>query len=442
MDSSSVLGEQNFSFFGCLPDVPLEIIVSFLPTRKNLLVFEQLFTGAMRYTIPAWKKHMQRENLNFNWSLPEGELYPTRACYFHGKALAMYCNVREKLFNKNPDGSLLGPTSEQVQKLFLRFRGIMERYPSSLGAFLWKDLNSLHRLNSSHYHHLFQRDFSVESKTGDLLLKGLSYLVEHPFEMAVEGEEQQKFYRLAFKSLNGAIQEGATCASLLAIRILCPKYKEADWYYNLALASAIKGDWRGLDLFVVKFPEKALEFFNKGISYPPILAAVGCQKMVDQRGGIQIGDLSLVESLLDEAIKDYKDRAPAYVYEKAALAKFHLEKLKEAEDYYDKAIVLYDNRTPAIVYCNASFTKIRARKWEEAKNYSDQAIVAYGNDIPPAAYGRAAYIEFGLGKFKAAKDYYDKAVASWGTAPVTDILVDEFVEELGKMIQEKLDSLS
>ncbi len=348
-----------------LPDVPLRIIASFLPTSKDLLVFEQLFREAVYCTVFGWKKHIQQERIDFSWSLPVNEQFPVKACYLHGKVLSVYIVIRERLVLGENDAFIF-PTVQQVRQLFCRFQGIMERYPSSLGAFLWKDLNSLQDLRSSYHDRLFQRDFSVESTAGDLLLKGLSYLTEHA--VGQDGAPQQNLRRSAFKSLKEAISKGATYANSLAIPLLFGKYRNESWHYELALLSIDKGDYRALEIVLSEFPNMAQERYDLGISHPPILVSIARWKPPQEE-----------EPLFDEAIKGYKDFVPPVVYSRALFAKFSLRKWEEAKDYCTKAIAAYGNETPGYVYAHAAVVEAKLNKWHEANDYYDKAIAACGH---------------------------------------------------------------
>ncbi len=350
-----------------LRDLPSELlgrIVCFL-SLKDVLNFESIFKEAIRYTGPIWNKQiMMGRSINFRWPISDHDekYYSERARYLNIYVLSAYINVRKKLVIDRNGRSWVQPTLQQVQKLFYRFQGVMERYPSSLGAFLWKDLNHLQTIHSPVHGQLFQKDFSVESADstpGDLLLKGLSYLSEHAVGQENENAMQQHLRRSALKSLNKVIQEGMTFASDLAIRLLYGKYPDYEWFYTLALASANKGDYKGLERFLDIFPNKAGELFAKGISFPPILTAVSMgtfNKPLEER-----------ERLIDEAIKDYK------------------------------------NFVPVVAYVSGANIKSQLSKWGEAKNYSDKALEGYGNNIPPQVLNNAKTIQENYEKLKTDK---------------------------------------
>ncbi len=373
---------------------------------KGLLIFEQLFRGAVEYTSPVWEERIKREEIDFSWSLPDNELYSGRARWIHLKALTYYVEARQK---QTGVGGL--PTFESVNRLFLRFQGIMERYPSSLGAFLWKDLNCLKRIDSPAHDRLFQRDFSIAGTTGDFLLQGLSYLSEYPIQVS----QQQNLRRLASKSLKKAILQGATSASSLAIRMLSSKYFGHEWYYELVCASLSKGDHEGMSLFLRTFPSIALSLHEMGITHPFILAEIALQKSLQE-----------AEALMDEAIKDWKDLPHKFPYDndippllhfKAAEVKFSFGKWKEAEDHYDKLIALNGYRVPGDVYENIVMTKMMLNKFKEAKDFSNQVVNFYGKNVPPKIQELEAKIEVRIEARRGMEEVIERNLGKEGICP-------------------------
>ncbi len=441
--------EENTFSFDCLSDELLGRISLFLPAMKSLFTFERLFKGAMRYTGLGWERLGKQQHLNFSWSLSDFDekWYPEKARYLHAKVVIIYIEKRENLFAEN---HLQNPSNEQLNKFFRRFEGVMLRYPSSLGAFIWKDLNCLGKVESSHSH-LFQKDLCIGPLTsltaGDLLLRGLSYLSSHhALNHNRPVQRQQELRCLAFKALKGAILQGASCASALTIKMLCKEFNSALWYLPLVEASITKeNNYDGLEALLKRIPGLFGRFVEDGVSYPPILARTALSKPDKE-----------AEPLWDEAIEGYKDRVPAWVWEKAGRVKMNLQEHKKAGEYYTQALTTYTafeinvpanlwaelghvnihlnelkkaecylikameacgSKVPADVLWSMSLAKFLAHDYREANAYLIQTISAHGNTIPVQILGGAMPIKFKVKEYDIAESYANQALAVYGDNP-------------------------
>lgn len=406
LEKGEVQSKKNSPSFTCVCPYPiLGHIFTFFSTEKDLFAADMVFKEAGFYTDLAWERLARQERLDINWSLPDchSKRPSKKTHYLHGKVLVVYSIAREKLWIKVPAGPLIPPTYQRVKTLFGRFQTVMERYPSSLGAFLWKDLNSLHKLDSATHDQLFHRDFSIGANAGNLLLKGLSYLTEYSLlnQSSEEDVKQEQLLRSASLSLEEAIEKGATVATYLAIQILYPKYlghnweRCYNWYHSLMVSSTDKGDYRGLDKLLDKFPKISKVFYDRGTLLPPILVklALTLEKTPEEK-----------EDLLNEAIKGYKDFVPPDVYAAAALAKLDLQKLEEAENYFTKAIIGYGSNVPPGVYRDLAVGKLKLGKLEEARDYYSKAIIAYGSNVPADVYANAAEVKLRLCRLEGRED--------------------------------------
>ncbi len=399
--------EENNLPIDHLPNECLETISLFLPNAKELLTFERLFRRVKQHTGLGWERLAKQEHLNFNWSLSDldQKWYPEKTRYLHGKVLSVYIAAREKLLAANhpQNGEHL---REQINTLFRRFEGVALRYPSSLGAFIWQDLNGLGKVYSVH-NQLFQKDFSLDLPTpltaGDFLLRGLSYLSSHQ-SFTNNFPEHPKLRRLAFESLNQAILQGASCASHLSIQMLFQQFAFPIWHLQLITSSITKeNDYRGLEMILKKDDALAAKLYHEGISYPPILAKLASFQSDEE-----------AEPLLDQAIKGYQDHAPVWVWHEIGRVKHNLKKYKEAAKYFTKACATYGNDVPAILWEDLGCVKTQLSEYEEAEHYLTKAIKAYGSHIPPRTFWAIAISKMGLHDYQEANAYLNKSLTAYG----------------------------
>ncbi len=407
--------EEEIFSIDRLPDECLERISFFLPHPKDLFIFERLFKRAMRYTAPGWERLAKQERLDFNWSLSDFDRkwYPQKARYLHGKVLSVYITARETLLTRNqpPQAQNGNFSREEFNELFSRFEGVMGRYSSSLGAFIWKDLNCLGKVYSSSQS--FPENVSVDPQTplpaGDLLLKGLSYLSSHhrlQNDSIKNVFEKQELRCLSFELLSEAILQGASCASCLAIQMLFSKFSMSSWYFNLTVFSITKQDYRGLDVLLEKDPTLVDTLYGDGVSYPPVLAKIALSKFNKSN--------KEAETLVDKAIKGYGDHVPANVLALAGGVKYLLGKWKESADDFTKALVAYGDNVRAQIWGNLGQAKNKLGENKEAEGYLTKAIEAYGSKVPVSVLGAMIHVKYCLRDYQTGNAYLIKTISAYG----------------------------
>ena len=90
---------------------------------------------------------------------------------------------------------------------------------------------------------------------------------------------------------------------------------------------------------------------------------------------------------------------PPNVLADAALTKFALDKLNEAEDLFTKSIEAFKvdkYNAPANVLIYAAITKQKLSKWQEADEFYRKGIYGYQGNVPPDLLAQAAAVKLQL----------------------------------------------
>ncbi len=455
------IGGTETSALSCLPpslSLPLDILLNMMQflSFKDFLTCRQL-SNRIRNEVDLsglWKKFSRKERIDFDWPGLEKEHYPERARYQIGKSLFIYVKAKENLLE---NGSIF--STQKVKELYSRFEDWMIRYPL-LGGYLWRDLSShsaVHLASISKFKTTFERMGELLSAhssevAGALLLKGL-YCLDHWQPIS-----QPQILHKSLSYLKGAIREGATCASDVAMRL----FPMLPYHFcsELARASADKGaDYFGLQVFLEKVPIMADGLYNDGIWDPPILATF-CRihvefekdraaKLYDQaiEGYLKSHHPIPIPLLLTAAktnadcnerlkaskyynwvfsLSEEEGRAVSYAtYLAAASEEYKLGHWKKASKYYDQGFSLateedklakkeHEEQFFHVKYVEAAEVEVKRGNLQKASKYYEKAFFLLDKEDPDGSwdcdvYADAANLEFKLGNWQKALEYYDQA---------------------------------
>ena len=326
---------------------PQEIYSLFISTFScsELLTFEAVAKNYDRCTQKRWKELSVEEFLNFEWL----DTCTEKAHYVQGKVLCSYMMGSLPIFKQS------GLTSQQ---LYNCLEGVMLRYKTTLGAFIWDKMRNEGLKVTSLYSNVFKfsssRPINGEGIAGELLITGLSFQ-----RKSMKPLEYNKIFE-------NAISQGATCASLLLLqncRAIDSKLEE--WIF----LSAKYQDYRALEILLSLFPSRTKKYYKEGCKLPPVLRRYA-------------------ESLSDKS------------------------KYKKADKVWDETIAAYSNQISSQSLFEAAYTKILFNKYEEAETLIDKGIricELKNLSIPSEIWGNASYIKSCLNKFEEAGALAHKA---------------------------------
>jgi tetratricopeptide (TPR) repeat protein len=385
-------GLRNLEWSGVeiLPDLIFKIL-SFLPFKK-VLVFEQLSRVYKDYTPRRWKELLKEERVDFDWSICQTEVYPDRCRFLLSRATDNYISARRTALNNH---------APPIEELYQRFEGIMLRFPC-FGSFVWTDLTHHGRTLKTKYEELFKKQLEQEKrplKAGDLVLEGLLQL-----EDAIKDQNIDSSGR-AFTTLQKAIQGNATYTSLLAIEF-CYESDLNRLFLSLTENSIGKNnDFRGLDRLLIFLNAQSL--YDNGVFYAPVLAHIGKKKLSTKQ-------FQEAEILLDRAIADYGDHAPAWALAIAGRTKIKLNKYIESELLNARAFAAYEDQVPVDLLINYAFVKYMVDKYAEADLLFDRGILALGDKVPAWVLPHGGFTKYLLNKLAEADPLFDRAIALYG----------------------------
>lgn len=406
--------------------LPLDVIshfVTFLPQR-DFVKFSALAKGAISFTEVRFEEMRKQKQCHFACSFEAKESYPQRASYIFVRTLHRYVHEREALI-KNPQALPVAPRppEAQIKALYERFQSIMERFPSSLGKYIWKDLNSMASLQMDDGKLFLENSSSAlptsersSSLAGDALLEGLSHLTTY-CDLMWKANQNLAPMSLgkALPHLTHAMSSGAMITAYLAIKILSPLSSSTfEYCKNLASTSASYGDFKSLNHLLNKNIINAQQAYQSGLHYPPILTQIGIKQMEENH------DAKQTEPLFEEAIKGYRD--PAHVdgltWLYAGINKYQLGKHKEAESLLENAL----EKKPSIprakmptLWDYLMNTKMGLKKWQEAEKCGSQCLLSYSlydQKIPLIYWASMAIINTGLKNWDEVHLYLDKTINS------------------------------
>ncbi len=400
---------------------PSDILVNMMQflNFKDFLTCRQL-SNRIRNEVDLsflWRKFSKKERLDFDWPDFEKEYYPERARYQIGKSLFIYVKAKENLLE---DGI---PSTQEIQELYRRFEYWMSRYPL-LGGYIWKDLTSLAPSLFTTFKTEFEQAGEALSShsskvAGSLLLKGLFHLIRYPGAHQQQQVPPSQVLHESLSYLKGAIREGATCASDLAIRSLClfrdqiHNFESLSYSFChvLARASADKGpDYSGLERFVKEYPEILPSLYESGVWDPPILAEFA-------RKAANLPYTREAE-LYDQAIEGYLKSdhpIPVSLFINAARTNSTLNNNQQASEYFSRAFSLIEERGDDVdseVYSDAGEVEEELENWQKTSEYYHRAFfltLKNGDEVDPGLCRKIAFVEAKLGNLQTASAFYDQA---------------------------------
>ncbi len=372
------LDPSSLNIFELLPEDCINEILKSL-SIKQLLVFEQLnqYTSTGFYTRHQWKIICQKKKFNFDWiDLKKYHLFKhDKIRYLMGQGIYSYSSSRCR-FSKCRFSEAATTSSQEGSQAFVqRYKDFacLHQFPS-LKAYIFQDLKAQAKLVEQNFplEQCQEPSFPEELKAGDLLLKGLYHLGEsfNFFSYTANGSvfccvdtispQINELFERAISYLERAVQNEATLASLLAVRI--------------SIEGIVSGKLARLAYLSIEKRETK--------DYRALHELLHVKSL----------DIALMQDVF------FKDRKDPPIFESlAGKLSFH-GRWEEAEKTFEKAIESYGQDILPETWSNYSnfYSDFHAAMSTKADvdplfldsikqkeiNALDQAIAAYGEDVP------------------------------------------------------------
>ncbi len=363
--------EQQPQQAACLiRDLPSDCIFQIFKffSYRELLTIESVCQAMKQYTAGRWKQLAKEKGVDFNWSElgnDQAPSYQEKIRYRLGVTIHSYIYDRKDLSEHELQMSSNHEClKEKIEGIYNRFKGTQNWSPS-LWAYILHDLKrwKIEGLTLPSQGHV---EFSQleGKKAGDLLLKGLSKLVDYNDQVdgdnALVDHKAIRNLREAYENLKLAIERGAICAAFLATKMLFCHSSDPleDVLERLSMITADKGNYQALEEFFDedRGPDDCLALYEKYKRIYPIM------------------DIIMAESIENE----------------------------NSDPHFDRAIKGYGNHVPGRAWLAGAKIKMTSADWAKANHYIDLAFTAYGKDIPYQAWRTRAKIKENCGDLKEA----------------------------------------
>lgn len=341
----------------------VNLILSHLSAR-DLINFEQAAKAHAQLTRHAWQRLPLAMRDCLQWQTCENLPDEYKWNYALSAAVAEFLRITADSTSGSKEK--MDRFSEKfgaLQSKFRCFKIFME-----LGQVFDKPEDDIDL--SVYYPEDFKRigELSLETNTwsGETLLDVLRKT--HLFYHSPSGKKTQA-KKKAHTAFVRAINKGATCASLLALRVGAFK----SFHLSLALLAAAAKDYRALTKLVRTMKTKELiHLKDLGQCFGPILATLAtCTK-----------DLNEQDSLISQAIAEYGAQSTQGLIVKAASIKEDLSQWIEADALFDQALAKEGDTAGSDLLIKAARSKERLGKLEEANSLLNRALEWYGDQAP------------------------------------------------------------
>jgi Tfp pilus assembly protein PilF len=355
---------------------------------KDLLSFEATCKSHQTYTQATWKALRKRDFLAFDWHECDKEVNREKWNYVFG---SIFMSI---LYQHAPS---YHPNEEFKNKLHKQLEAVKTHFPSFcyFTSFIENHIFDHSPVDTQQTAGILKNAL-IGKWGGEILLQSFiqSELAPKPLT--------QETLNLLSESLTQAIKQKATCASLIALKVL-----RTNKGLPFALQAAEQGDYRALDyLDLMLSLEKLNQLYHQGFHYPPLLASLANR--------LAFKDLKRADLLFQQAIQAYGSKVPTRVLSIAALTKINLNQWLEADKLYTQAFLqAYGDQIPATVLANAAFAKLNLNQWLEADKLYAQAIQAFEHPIPTGVLANAALTKLHLKQWLEAEGLYSQAIQAW-----------------------------